>query len=278
MAAGRREPRVRVLGTSRPMNVIAVSVTSAGAMLAERLPFEHVHGNAGATVRDRWSEADAFVLFLATGAAVRIVGPLLTDKRSDPAVVCVDDDGRFAIVLCGGHAAGGNALARHVGNLLGAEPIVTTATDGRGLPALDTLPGFVATGDIAGVTVGALDGRPPAVDNPLGWPLPASLVSGPGPARVVVTDAMVAPQPGVAVLHPPSLVVGVGASSDAPAEDVAALVASTLAASGFARESVAAVATIDRRLDAPGIVTLGLPVQVFTAEQLSAVAVPNPSA
>jgi cobalt-precorrin 5A hydrolase/precorrin-3B C17-methyltransferase len=259
------------------VKVVAVSVTAAGAMLAERLPFEHVHGHAGAAVRERWADADAFVLFLATGAAVRIVGPLLTNKRTDPAVVCVDDSARFAIVLCGGHAAGGNALARHVGNLLGSEPVVTTATDTRGLPALDTLPGFVADGDIAGVTVGALDGRPPAVDNPLGWPLPASLVSGPGPARVVVTDAVVAPQPGVAVLHPPSLVVGVGASSDAPAEEVTALVASTLADAGLAWESVAAVATIDRRLDAPGVVALGLPVQVFTAEQLSAVNVPNPS-
>ena len=58
-----------------------------------------------------WNECDGVVLFLATGAAVRLVAPLLEDKCRDPGVVCVDDGGRFAVALCGGHAGGANALA-----------------------------------------------------------------------------------------------------------------------------------------------------------------------
>ncbi|HEV7886985.1 MAG TPA: precorrin-3B C(17)-methyltransferase [Acidimicrobiales bacterium] len=104
-----------------------MSVTEGGAALARRLPYEHVHGQAGDTVRSRWADVDAFVLFLATGAAVRIVAPLLDDKRTDPAVVCVDEAGRFAIALCGGHEGGGNDLAREVASILGAEPVITTA-------------------------------------------------------------------------------------------------------------------------------------------------------
>ncbi|MBA3472797.1 MAG: precorrin-3B C(17)-methyltransferase, partial [Rubrobacter sp.] len=50
-----------------------------------------------------WKECEGIVLFLATGAAVRLVAPLLEDKRRDPGVVCVDDAGRFAVALCGGH-------------------------------------------------------------------------------------------------------------------------------------------------------------------------------
>jgi len=111
------------------MRVLSVSVTDGGAEHARRLPYEHQHGNAGDTVRARWGEVDAFVCFLAVGAAVRIIAPLLADKRTDPAVVCVDEAARFAIVVCGGHEGGGNELAREVAALLGAEPVITTASE-----------------------------------------------------------------------------------------------------------------------------------------------------
>ena len=118
------------------MTVLSVSVTDAGRALAGRLPYEQVHGAVGDTVRSRWADVDAFVLFLATGAAVRIVAPLLADKHSDPAVVCVDEAGRFAIVLCGGHEGGGNDLALEVAARLGCEPVVTTASEARPRPPL----------------------------------------------------------------------------------------------------------------------------------------------
>ena len=101
----------------------------------------------------------------ATGVAVRAIGPVLADKATDPAVVCVDDKGRWAIALTGGHRGGANDLAREVAALLGAEAIVTTATDGASIPALDTLPGFRAEGDIAGVTRPWLDGVAAAPDS-----------------------------------------------------------------------------------------------------------------
>ena len=105
--------------------------------MADGLPWEAVHGDAADTVRARWREVDAFVLFLAVGAATRIVAPLLNDKRRDAAVVCVDDAGRFAVAVTGGHERGGNLLAHRVGAALGAEPVVTTASDacGTGLVA-----------------------------------------------------------------------------------------------------------------------------------------------
>src|SRR5690606_24069722 len=84
-------------------------------------------------------ECEQLVCFLATGAVVRLVAPLLEDKRSDPGVVCVDEGGRFAVSLLGGHAGGANGLAREVGEVLGAEPVVTTATDAVDLAGLDTL-------------------------------------------------------------------------------------------------------------------------------------------
>jgi len=260
------------------MTIVSVSVTEAGRALAGRLPYEHVHGRVGDVVPSRWAELDGLVLFVATGAAVRIVAPLLRDKATDPAVVCVDEAGRFAVALCGGHGGGANALARTVAAALGATPVVTTATDAVDLPSLDQLPGFVATGDVAGVTKAMLDGRLPHVDVRLAWPLPTLLPpSGPGPERIVVTDLDLPPTPGVVALHPPSLVAGVGASTGAPADAVEPLLLTALARVGLARESVGEVATIDRRATDQAVVTLGLPVRAFSADALASVDVPTPS-
>ena len=257
--------------------VLSISVTEAGQARARRLPFEHVHGSAAATVRDRWDSVDGFVLFLATGAAVRIVAPLLGDKRTDPAVVCVDEAGRFVVSVVGGHDGGANALARRVGGLLDAEPVLTTATDSAGRVALDTLPGCVVDGDVAGVTVAMLDGRAPRIVNELGWPLPGDFTGGDAPERILVTDRRVAPEPGVVTLHPPSIVAGVGASTGAPPAAVTELLDAALDRAGLARESVAEVATLDRKTTEPALLGLGLPLRGFTAEVLRAVAVPTPS-
>ena len=255
--------------------VLSVSVTDAGRRTTRRLPYRAVHGDLAATVRACWSEVDGFVLCCAAGIAVRVVAPLLGDKATDPAVVCVDESETFTVALCGGHAGGANDLAREVAGLLGSTPVVTTATDAAGVPALDTLPGFVAGGDVAAVTRSWLDGRPPLVEQTLDWPVP--LAGGEGPTRVLVTDQAVGAGAGLVTLAPPSLVVGVGASSEAPAGAAVALLDAALAAARLSAAAVGVVATIDRRADDPVVRALGRPVRAFPAEVLSGVAVPNPS-
>ncbi|HEY1635897.1 MAG TPA: precorrin-3B C(17)-methyltransferase [Acidimicrobiales bacterium] len=260
------------------MTVLTISVTERGRLLAKRLPFEHTHGDVGATVRARWSKVDALVLVLATGAAVRIVAPLLEDKRVDPAVVCLDEAGRFAVALCGGHLGGANTLARQVAALVGAEPVVTTATDATGTCPLDALPGFIADGDVAGVTAAMLDGRAPLVDNDLSWPLPSTVPVGAGPERLVITDRRVEPgRHGVAVLRPPTLVAGIGTSTGAPPDEVVGLLGTSLAEAGLDAACVAEVATIDRRADEPALHAFGGPLRLFPAETLRRVRVPTPS-
>ena len=169
-------------GTTATVTVV-VSVTDAGAALAARLPYEHRHGRLGDTVRELWDHVDRLVVVGATGIAVRVIAPLLADKRHDPAVVCLDDGGRWAVALAGGHH-GANALAREVAALVGAEPVVTTASESAGLPALDDLPGFRTTGDVAAVTRAWLDGTPPSLDHAdlPHWPLPTPLAALADPA------------------------------------------------------------------------------------------------
>jgi cobalt-precorrin 5A hydrolase / precorrin-3B C17-methyltransferase len=205
-----------------PCRTLSISVTERGSALASKLSFEHVHGEPGATLRARWHEVDAVVLFLAVGAAVRLVAPLLSSKAADPAVVCVDDAGTYAVSLIGGHARGANDLARSVAEVIGAQPVVTTATDVTGTPALDMLAGLSAAGDIAGVTTAMLDGRRPVLERRLPWPVPQALVAwcsegddgdegdDGGGARIIVTDESPPAPAGTCLLHPPSLVAGIG--------------------------------------------------------------------
>lgn len=83
---------------------------------------------------------DALIYIGAMGICVRAIAPCVQDKYSDPAVVCVDSTGRYAISVLSGHIGGANELTARVAAILGAEPVVTTQSDLTGLWALDTLP------------------------------------------------------------------------------------------------------------------------------------------
>lgn len=79
------------------------------------------------------------ICLCSVGAAVRLVAPYLADKARDPGVVAVDEAGRFAVAVAGGHLGGANAWAEAVARRLGATPVITTASDSAGLPAVDLL-------------------------------------------------------------------------------------------------------------------------------------------
>jgi cobalt-precorrin 5A hydrolase / cobalt-factor III methyltransferase / precorrin-3B C17-methyltransferase len=196
--------------------VVVVSVTERGAGLARRLPWDHRRGSLAETVRAVWTDVDGLVLVCATGIAVRTIAPLLAGKHADPAIVCVDDAGRWAVALTGGHR-GANDLARDVAGLLDAEAVITTASDGAGLPALDALPGFRARGDVAGVMRAWLDGTPPAVDatDLPDWPLPTTLAS-PDEPRSTTPASRDEPRSGRGNSAPPDLPEAMGHRHGAP--------------------------------------------------------------
>lgn len=263
-----------------------ISATAAGAAARDRLAAAWpgrtrvYEGPVGEAVRAAFAECEQLVCFLATGAVVRLLAPLLAGKAADPGVVCVDEGGRFAVSLLGGHGGGANALAREVGEVLGAEPVVTTATDAAGLPGLDTL-GLPYEGAVAAVSRALLDGEPVALEAEVAWPLPPLPVAPQGAYTIRVTDRAVAAGEREVLLRPPSLVVGVGASKGAPAEEVLGLVEEALREAGLSPRSVAELATVDAKAEEPGIVAaaerLGVPLVTYSAEELAAVAVPNPS-
>ena len=238
-----------------------------------------------------WGECDAVVLFLATGAAVRLIAPLLQDKHSDPGVVAVDDASLFAVSLCGGHDGGANELAGRVADSLGATPVVTTASDGLGIPALDSFGRDLGLrledgSDLAVVGAALVSGETVRLFSdrrlPLG-PLPENVVrvDGPEPPLLFVSDRTAGvPRPAV-VYRPPSLVAGVGCSRGASAEEILGLLRASLAEAGLSEGSVAALASVDAKRDEAGLIEvaerLGVPLRFHPAEELAEIETPNPS-
>ena len=269
------------------IGLIAITVAgrASAARLAEAWPNETrtYEGPTKQALHRAWAECDGLVCFLAVGATTRLVVPLLDSKWVDPAVVCVDEAGRYAVALVGGHAAGANVLCARVADALAAHAVITTATDAAGLPGLDAL-GWPAEGAVARVSRALLDGEQVGFEADATWPLPALPVAigGAGLRRIMVTDRIVPIDENTAVLRPPSLVAGVGASKGVAADEILALLDEALAVGGLSRNSVAALATVDAKATEEGIVAAarhgGWPLYSYPAGQLAAVEVPNPGA
>ena len=92
-----------------------------------------------AEVGKQWKKYDAFVFLGAMGICVRTIAPIVNDKHEDPAVVCIDSLGKNVISVLSGHVGGANHLTREIAALIGAHEVITTQSDNAGLWALDTL-------------------------------------------------------------------------------------------------------------------------------------------
>ncbi len=228
-----------------------IAVTGGGRAAAQRLAdawpgqTRRYDGPTRQALPRAWAECDGLVCFLAVGATVRLIAPLLDSKWTDPAVVCVDESARRAVAVVGGHAAGANALAARVAAVFGADAVITTATDAENLPGLDSL-GWPTEGAIGTVSRALLDGERVRLESAHTWPLPPlpDTVGEVGEYRILITDRAGTPDPRTAVVRPPSLVIGVHAAPGAAAEDVLRLADNALGEAGLSPASVTALAAV----------------------------------
>lgn len=122
------------------MTIAVYAFTDAGRQVAGKLcslPGHTVYQSERAALPNDFASADAVIFVCATGIAVRLIAPLLQSKRSDPAVIVIDDTCRFTISLLSGHLGGANRLTAELAHFLENTPVITTASDNRGLEALD---------------------------------------------------------------------------------------------------------------------------------------------
>lgn len=243
---------------------------------------------------------DSLVVFLPVGATVRLLAPALGNKKDDPAVVCVDDAGRYAVSVLSGHVGGADRLAHMVAQALGAQPIITSASDALNVPAIDLIGADLgwrieaSPADLTRAAAAVVNGEPVALwldpQSGVGWPanVPMSrnmiavddLSDAMAPhyaASLVVSDSALSLNPGAPriIYRPPTLVVGVGCRRDVDANHISQLMDATLAEHGLAKSSVAKIATIDIKADEPGIIALArsldVPLEIFEGRQLNAV-------
>ena len=271
------------------------AVTDAGrAAAAELAPALGAEPHPLDDLAALWPRLDAAVFLLATGATVRLVAPLLADKRTDPGVVCVDEARRFAVALVGGHEGGANVLAARVAAVLGAQPVVTTASDAAGSTGLDELAaalGGVVDGDAAAAGTALLDGAA-VVENPLGLPLPPLPPLRRDPRRTItVTDRTDLPtrahgspdsRAGISRLAgtrvvPPTLVVGIGSARGVSAGEVREVLGRVETEHGFDLRAVRGYASVDLKADEQGILDSVGTLHTYPATVLADVPVPNPS-
>jgi len=119
------------------MNDLAIVVlTPNGLELGRRLATSLGRGeiidiaeSARAKLQELFQQGRPLVCVMALGIVVRILGPCAKDKKIDPPVVIVDEAGRFAISVLGGHEGGANELANQVAQAIGAMPVITTASE-----------------------------------------------------------------------------------------------------------------------------------------------------
>ena len=216
----------------------------------------------------------------ASGILIRAVAPLVADKRAEPPVVALAEDGSVAVPLLGGHH-GANAIARALAEGLGGIPAITTAGDLRLGFALDEPPpGWrIANPErVKPVAAALLAGRPVALVEEAcraDWLRRGSVEWGrAADISIVVTDRVAANHGGALVFHPPVLALGIGCERDCAAAEIEALARECLAEAGLAADAVAAIVSVALKVDEPGIhalaATLGVPVRVFPPERLLA--------
>lgn len=224
-------------------------------------------------------EAEGLVFISACGIAVRAAAPYLQSKHTDPAVVAVDEGGHFAVALLSGHTGGANRLAREIAGILGARPVVTTATDSAGLLAIDDW--AAAKGwrldrpeKVKAISAALVAGRPVTFcsDFPVRGALPRGYLPGEASPALWFT-LRAAPADALKVL-PPALWVGIGCRRGASPEGIAAAVDAALAAGGLSPLAVAGAATIERKKEEPGLLAFcrerGWPLRSFSPEELAA--------
>lgn len=96
-------------------------------------------GKLGEQMADLFGGFDAIVALISLGAVIRLMAPHLQDKERDPAVVVIDEAGQYVIPVLAGHRGGANALAGQLAAALGAQAVLTTASDVRQTLAVDLL-------------------------------------------------------------------------------------------------------------------------------------------
>lgn len=235
---------------------------------------DRAYAKATTALQDLFRDGRPIVALCAAGIVIRSLAPVLADKREEPPVVALAEDGTSVVPLLGGHH-GANELARRIAGITQGHAAITTASDLRFGAAFDDPPeGWTLANpqDMKEFVARLLAGGRVTIDGALPW---LDLASVPDAQLTIsATHEAVSGSPSRLVYNPKVLTLGVGGERGVSAEEMIALVEDMLAQHGLAKASLAAIASIDLKEDEAAITALcrhlGLPFRVFSASELNA--------
>lgn len=231
---------------------------------------------------ERFAESELMVFVGSCGIAVRKIAPFVHDKRTDPAVVCVDELGTFVIPLLSGHIGGANALARRIADSLHATPVITTATDINRKFSVDTWATengcAISSMKLAKAVSAAILERdiPLKSDFPVAGTLPNGVISGEtGTLGIYLTATNAEPFENTLRLIPRRLHLGIGCRRGIDKEAIGAAVEQVFRENNLDFRGVSCAASIDLKQDEEGLLSFceeqKIPIRFYTAVQLEAV-------
>ena len=248
------------------------------------------------------------IMIISLGAVVRMIAPLLKDKKTDPGVVVIDDRGEHVISVLSGHLGGANELTREVAAALHAKAIITTASDVQQTIPVDLFGsrfGWVWDTEekLTPVSASVVNEEHVAIVQESGepdwWmydtPLPNNLkiydsiqeaLEAKPQAALLVThrilegDEIAILENGV-VFRPKSVAIGMGCIRGTSAEEIETVIIETLAELGISIQSVKALCTIDLKKDEKGLLEVvekhGWELNYYSPEQLNKAEIEAPS-
>lgn len=242
----------------------------------ESTPFYDIKG----IVSDVFESSDAIVFISACGIAVRSIAPFIKSKQSDPAVIVIDDCGKYAIPILSGHIGGANHLAEYIADNIGAVPVITTATDIGGRFSPDS---FARANGLIITDINAAKAIAAAVldDEKIGLiseyqikNIPPQLTQN-GNCRTGVyigTDISKKPFETTLCLIPRNICIGIGCKRGTSLDEIERMVFNYLREENINHERICSVSTIDIKADESGLLQFcdkyKLTFHTFSAEEL----------
>lgn len=239
------------------------------------------HRRLSFDMEELFSQYQALVFLSAVAVAVRSIAPHIQSKEKDPAVLAMDDLGTYVIPILSGHIGGANALAKRIAALVGALPIITTATDLHGRFSCDAFAAsrglFLSSLEIAKEVSAAILVRDIPVCSEYSLPerLPEGLFPGDcGEVGIYIGVFGKTPFKRTLRLVPRVLTAGIGCRRGTDKETLRSALLRVMDRSGMDMHAICQIASVDLKKDEPGLLSLagelGVPAVFFSAEELEA--------
>ncbi|MEO9365593.1 MULTISPECIES: cobalt-precorrin 5A hydrolase [Candidatus Nitrosocaldus] len=296
----------RLKSIMREWDVYAPEKFRAAPVVTSMMEVNWYNEPSAVLISRLFNSYNALICIFSLGAVIRMIAPYIRDKRSDPAVLVIDDAARFVISALSGHLGGANALARLVARILNSTPVITTAADVNETIAVDLLGSEfgwrideASEHNITMLSAAMVNEEPIGIYQDAGergwWSkeLPKNVrifnsideLNASGLKALIITDRLIdgyAELLGRAVVYrPKSLVVGLGLHWDTSSDEIARGIENTFKDAMLSMYSIRCIATLERGYEVKGLKEFsertGIPVEYYTKEQLASIKVPNPS-